>query len=166
MPDPLTTANAFLDSTINPVLDEMAMNSPAASKLLMMTATHESMGFRYRAQVGGPALSYFQIEPNTLNDLYENYLVFRPERQALLDKYLPEGMSREEALENKDDYACAAARLQYSRVPAALPTVSDDEALAKYAKQYWNTELGAATWQKYLDDFNRYGPDPAPANWA
>lgn len=166
MPDPLTTANDFLDQTLTPVLDEMAMNSPAASKLLMMTATHESMGFRYRVQVGGPALSYYQIEPSTLDDLYKNYLSFRPERQALLDKYLPEGMSRNEALKNNDDYATAAARLQYSRVPEALPDVGDNEALAKYAKQYWNTDLGAATWQNYVDSFKLYGPNPAPADWA
>lgn len=166
MPDPLTNANDFLYHTINPVLDEISMNSAAASKLLMMTATHESAGFRYRTQIGGAALSYYQMEPATLNDLYDNYLSFRPDRQALLDKYLPDDMTREEALEKKDDYATSAARLQYSRVPVALPDVGDDEALAKYAKQYWNTALGAATWEKYLADFYRYGPVPTPANWA
>lgn len=165
MPDPQTSANAFLDDTIVPVLTDMGMDSPAAEKLLMMTACHESLGFRYREQVNGPALSYFQIEPATLQDLYDNYLEYRPGRQLLLDQYLPEGMSPREALANDDRYACAAARMIYARVPQALPDVADNDALASYCKQYWNTDLGAATPEKYLEDYARYGPKPEPANW-
>lgn len=123
------------------------------------------MGFRYREQVNGPALSYFQIEPATLNDLYDNYLHYRPGRQLLLDGYLPEGMSREEALATDDRYACAAARMIYARFPEAIPTVTDEERMAEYCKQYWNTPLGAATPEKYLDDYHRYGPKPEPTQW-
>jgi len=167
MADPKTNSDDFLKETLEPVLAEMGMASPSAEKLLIMTAAHESMGYRYRAQTGGgPALSYYQIEPNTLDDLYTNYLAFRPDKQALLDAYLPEGSSRVEALENNDEYATAATRLIYSRVPDALPAVDDDEALAKYAKQFWNTELGAATAEKYLADYRLYGPKPEPASRA
>jgi len=166
MADPETNADDFLRDVIEPVLKDMAMDGAAAEKILMMTACHESMGFRYRAQVGGPALSFFQIEPNTLDDLYENYLAYRPDKQALVDAYLPEGMDRLEALENEDQYACAAARMIYWRVPESLPDVTDDEGLAAYAKQYWNTELGAATAEKYLEDYRRYGPNPEPVNWT
>ncbi|WP_262689771.1 hypothetical protein [Kordiimonas aestuarii] len=165
-PQPQTDANTFLDGVIIPVLRDLGMDSPAAEKLLMMTAAHESMGFRYRAQVGGPALSYFQIEPATLEDLYQNYLAYRPGRQAMLDIYLPAGMGRIDALEHDDRYACAAARLLYARVPDALPVVSDDMALAAYAKRYWNTDFGKATPEKYLDDFISYGPKPCPTGWA
>lgn len=166
MADPETNADDFLKDVIEPVLKDMAMDGAAAEKLLMMTACHESMGFRYRVQQGGPALSYFQVEPNTLNDLYENYLAFRPDMQALVDVYLPEELDRLEALETDDKYACAVARMIYWRVPEALPHVTDDEGLAAYAKKYWNTEMGAATAQKYLDDYRRYGPNPEPANWS
>lgn len=166
MAEPLTNADDFLKSVIHPVLDRMGMNSSAAAKLLMITACHESLGFRYRRQVGGPALSFFQIEPDTLDDLYENYLKYRPGRQMLLDQYLPDDMTRVEALEKRDDYACAAARLIYARVPAPLPEVGDVAGLAAYCKRYWNTDLGAATPEKYLADFERYGPHPAPASWA
>lgn len=166
MPDPQTNGDDFLTGVIIPVLTQIEMNSPEAQKLLMMTACHESMGFRYRKQVNGPALSYFQIEPATLNDLYDNYLAYRPDKQALLDGYLPEGMDRLEALETQDDYACCAARLIYYRQPAAIPPVTDEEALAVYAKQYWNTELGKATPEKYLQDFHRYGPENPPSDWG
>jgi len=166
MSEPETNADGFLRDVIEPVLKDMAMDGAAAEKILMMTACHESMGFRYRAQVGGPALSFFQIEPNTLDDLYENYLSCRPDKQALVDAYLPEGMDRFEALEKEDKYACAAARMIYWRVPEGLPEVADDEGLAAYAKQYWNTPEGAATVEKYLDDYRRYGPKPEPQSWT
>ena len=125
------------------------------------------MGFRYRTQVGGgPALSYFQMEPATLEDLYHNYLDYRPDLRSRLDAYLPSDMHRIDALKNDDRYACAAARLQYARMPEALPNVADDMALAAYAKRYWNTNAGKATPGQYLDDFAAYGPQPYPANWA
>ncbi len=166
MPTPQTDANQFLGGVIMPVLAGLGMDSPSAEKLLMMTACHESMGFCYRVQLSGPALSYFQIEPNTLDDLYRNYLSYRPGRLAQLDAYLPSGMPRLEALEANDAYACAAARMIYARVAEALPDVHDDMALADYAKRYWNTALGKATAEKYLADFHTYGPNPAPSNWA
>ncbi|NVJ71366.1 MAG: hypothetical protein HWE08_13475 [Alphaproteobacteria bacterium] len=169
---PRMTTPAFLETVITPVLQDLgretvALDSPAAAKLLMMTACHESAGLYYRRQVGGgPALSFFQIEPGTLEDLYTNFLAYRPQFKAVLDSYLPAGMSRIDALATEDRYACAAARLLYWRHPAPIPAVTDDEGLAQYAKEYWNTALGAATAENYLDDFKRWGPAPAPKSWA
>ena len=165
-PEPQTDANTFLQEVIRPVLADLGMGGYSAEKLLMMTACHESMGFRYRVQVGGPALSYFQIEPNTLADLYFNYLNYRTDRKAVLDGYLSPGEDRMEALRDNDRYACAAARLIYMRVPDALPDVGDDVGFANYAKRYWNTDMGKATPDHYLDDFHIYGPKPAPVGWA
>jgi hypothetical protein len=166
VPEPMTHARAFLNGAIVPVLHAMGMSGVAAEKLLLMTAAHESMGFRYRRQVGGPALSYFQIEPATLDDLYANYLAFRPRRQTAVDAFLPAGMDRLEALEHDDRYACALARMIYARVAEALPDAEDELALANYAKRYWNTPSGKATAEKYLRDFRAYGPTPAPVHWT
>ncbi|MBL4826112.1 MAG: hypothetical protein JKY66_00095 [Spongiibacteraceae bacterium] len=152
-------AESFFRRSITPTIKKLGMWSEAAETILLMIACHESMGFRHRVQQGGPALSYFQIEPDTLDDLYTNYLAFRPEKQTMLDQYLPEGMSRLEALANDDAYACAAARLQLYRVPEALPEADDLEGLARYCKTHWNTDAGKATWQKYLDDFNHNKPE-------
>ncbi len=152
-------AEEFLTQSIQPVTKQMDMYSNAAEKLLLMTACHESGGFKYRAQVGGPALSYYQIEPNSLNDLYDNYLAYRPDREALVNSFLPDGMERLDALENDDDYATAVARMMYARVSEALPAEDDDVAMSEYCKKYWNTEAGAATAQKYLDDYNLYKPE-------
>lgn len=161
-----TNASAFLHGVITPVLHALGMGGVAAEKLLIMTAAHESMGFRYRRQVGGPALSFFQIEPATLDDLYHSYLAYRPDRHELVQAFMPTGMNRLEALEHDDRYACACARMIYARVAEALPDAGDDRALAAYAKRYWNTPAGKATVEKYLADFRAHSPVPTPAHWA
>lgn len=150
------TSSEFLETTLIPTLIEMGMHSPAAEKLLLMTACHESEGFRYRRQIRGPALSYFQIEPATLADLYASYLDYRSAKRATLDKHLPDGMTPLYALEHDDAYAVACARMIYARVSAPLPDVDDEDGLAVYWKQHYNTLLGRGTEEKYLDDWNRY----------
>lgn len=145
----------FRLEVVRPVLLDMGMWSEAAENLLMMTAAHESMGFKHRRQIGGPALSYFQIEPATLQDLYDNYLSYRPGRQAELDKWY--SGDRLVALENDDRYATAVARMIYARVKDPLPAYDDLEALALYAKRYWNTPEGKASPGKYRDDYLRWG---------
>ena len=59
--------------------------------------------------------------------------------------------------------ATAMARVHYYRVEEALPTrkaIKHPEAkldwiidMAKYAKKYYKTELGKATWQQYADAY-------------
>jgi len=152
-------ASEFLADTLRPTLIVMGMHSPAAEKLLLMTACHESMGFRYRRQIKGPALSYFQIEPATLADLYDSYLDYRSAKRATLNKHLPGDMTPLEALKNDDTYAVACARMIYARVSAPLPDADDEHGLAAYAKKHWNTEAGKATAQKYYDDYQRWKPE-------
>ena len=149
----------FLTETVRPVLQDMGLYSPTAEKLLLMTACHESMGFRYKVQMGGgPARSYYQIEPETaLKDLYDTYFPHRPDRAALLERFTPDDTPPAEALMN-DRYATAAARLIYARRPEALPEFNDDEGLAHYWKEFWNTALGAGTIEKFLADWARYKP--------
>lgn len=67
-------------------------------------------------------------------------------------------------------YATAMARVHYYRVPEALPKrkamtkwVSPEireedylQELAAYAKKYYNTELGKATEEDYLEAFKRW----------
>lgn len=146
-------ASEFLASYVRPTLLKMEMHSPAAENLLLMTACHESGGFVHDKQVGGgPALSYYQIEPDTLKDLYINFLSFRQRRKALLDSFLPfEGCTPEDALMDPV-YATAAARMIYSRVPQPLPAADDYAGIAKYWKTFYNTPLGKGTEAKFLAD--------------
>lgn len=158
-------ANNFIVEVVRPVLRHLGMWSPAAEKLLVMTACHESGGFRFREQQGGPALSFFQIEPATFYDIWDRYLEPRPGRKALVAQFLPEGVDPIEALRTDDRFACAIARMKYASLPDPLPSVADNQALAAYCKTHWNTALGKATPEKYLSDYERYGPQPEPEEW-
>ncbi|PHS61763.1 MAG: hypothetical protein COB09_16990 [Thalassobium sp.] len=152
-------ANKFLVDYIRPVLSEMDMFSAPAEKLLLMTACHESGGFRTKVQDGGgPARSYFQVEPTTLEDLSDNYLRYRPHKIRVLEKFEGEGDSLAEMLlDNR--YSVAVARMIYSRVPEPLPAVEDNKNMARYWKTYWNTHLGAGTVKKFLADWKLYRPE-------
>ncbi len=159
-------ANNFIHKVIRPTLKTLGMWSAESEKLLVMTACHESGGFKYREQVGGPALSYFQIEPATLDDVYGRYLSRRVDIRAKVDLFRPEDMTALQALKECDAFACAIARIKYWMAPERLPAVTDDVGFAYYAKKYWNSELGKATPEKYLEDFKRWGPKPSPHEWS
>jgi len=167
-------AAEFLDVTLRPTLMAMGMHSPAAEKLLLMTACHESGGFKYKKQLGdGPARSYYQIEPATLFDLYDNYLKHRPTRRELLGRFEPEFAFMDDDQDepwqdqntlaewlSDDIYATAAARMIYARVSAALPAAdTDDIPYAAYWKQFWNTSKGKGTVEKCLTDWEHYKPE-------
>ena len=149
------TAMEFRHDYIRPVLKRMGAWSWNAEELLIGTAAHESMGFKHKKQLkGGPARSYFQIEPATLADLYINYLSYRPKKQVLLDRYLIDGFSRSDMLLESIAYSIVAARLQYMRKPGKIPKTL--EAQAAYWKKHWNTVKGAGTIEKYIADYERY----------
>ena len=64
---------------IRPALEKLSLWSLSAEELVRGTAIVES-GLTYLKQHGdGPALSFWQVEPATHDDLYTNFLNFRPE---------------------------------------------------------------------------------------
>lgn len=134
---------------IEPVLLSMNMYSKEAYNLLLGTALHESDGLKRITQYNGPALGYWQMEPNTLDDLYNSYLGFRPGKRALLENKTIPSMTTEDNLKMNPVYACAAARLHYLRQPSHIPI--DIWGQAKYWKKYWNTFEGKGTVEQYLE---------------
>ena len=50
--------------------------SEASTNLLCMVAAHESGGFKYCRQIGGPAVSIFQMEPATFYDVFQYFLAY------------------------------------------------------------------------------------------
>ena len=151
-------AEIYAQKIIGPVLMDMGLYSAEAVKLLLGTALHESGVLRYHHQDGGPAMGLYQMEPDTLNDLFVNYLSFHKGRFGQLERYAEAGLSTEHVwnLYNAR-YATAACRLQYYRDKEPLPSVDDLEGLAAYWKRVWNTEAGAGTPQQFIDVMERYG---------
>lgn len=141
-----------LEDIINTVVETFG-GDIEAWELIYYTGLAESEYKATRQYGGGPALSYWQIEPATEEDIWKNYISYRPHLKAKLAELVSDG---EYDLETNQLYACAMCRIHYMRVPDALPTAGDREGQARYWKQFYNTELGAGTVEHFLELANKY----------
>lgn len=146
----------FRTYVIAPSLRAVAMWSPAAERLLLGTALQES-GFRYLVQRGGgPGRGFYQIEPETEQDVWTNYLAYRPELAARVRGFGVDGPGRETHLVGNLPYATVMARLIYYRVPESLPAADDIDGLADYWKRHYNTAHGAGTAAAFARKLRKY----------
>ena len=155
------TPQSYLTKIIEPVLCHLAPGIPyskSAARLLLGTAIKESLNFKHRKQVGGgPAVSYFQMEPATHDDIWNNYLKYKSDLAKKVTALLTSpGANKHSELEHNDNYAAAMARVHYRRVPAALPPFDDLSLMAAYWKQYYNTVLGKGIAHEYVTLWNTY----------
>ena len=153
------TPQVFLTKVIEPVLCFLTEipYSIAASQLLLGTAIKESQNFKYKKQLGGgPAVSFFQMEPATHNDIWNNFLKYKPKLAKQVSDLLTDPKANKvHELQFNDNYATAMARVHYLRAPAALPAFDDFSAQAAYWKQYYNTPLGKGTAKEYQDIWDK-----------
>lgn len=141
---------------VEPVLKGLNMYSEAAVVLLLGTAYCESR-LHYLKQIKGPALGFYQVEPDTHYDIWENYLAFRPklankiiEQSTVKNatKWIgsahnnPANFLQDELITNLA-YATAIARLVYRRDPDQIPEIGA-YTMAEYYKLVYNTVKGRA----------------------
>jgi hypothetical protein len=146
----------FREAVVRPALHAIDHWSPAAENLLVGTAAVESGFMRLRQAGGGPALGIFQIEPATHEDIWDNYLAFRPElssevRGLASQHIFHEDMHRE--LVGNLFYATAIARIVYLRVKPPLPHADDLQGLADYWKAHYNTPAGAGKPAHFIERY-------------
>lgn len=146
----------LLEEVIEPTLIFLDMDSPAARKLLLGTAAQESHMGRWIKQIKGPALGIYQMEPATHDDIWDNYLAYRPSLVAKLEQLLCPGFSKVEQLKWNLAYATAMARIHYRRVPEPLPEGVDPEPLGMYWKEYYNTFEGKGTLSEFNHNYERF----------
>lgn len=162
-------AGHFLKLVIRPTLQRMdkiankkVFSSRAAEQLMLGTAVHESGGLRYLKQVNslgrpyGPAVSLYQMEPDTLNSLYNDYLLYHADYLKVLNTFDNENFTRQFLLINNLAYSTAAVRLLYFWKPRALPKAGDLEGIAEYWKKYYNTPLGKGSVEEFIENYHRY----------
>ncbi len=155
--------NQLREYVVTPVLkhlDPVIPYSLDAENLILGTIAQESHGSRYIHQLGaGPAVGMCQMEPNTHDDIWENYIKYN---KALMEKikvlelsgWYDEANAKEMAGNNY--YAVAMCRVHYRRKPQALPKHDDIAGMGAYWKKYYNTYLGAGTVEEFIENYNRF----------
>jgi len=145
---------------IRPVLHDLGKYSRNAEELLLLTAAQESGLGKYLHQLGdGPAVGIFQMEPATHDDIWNNFLKYKPTLgNTILRWEMPRAFTDNNAKEMAGNlyYAVAMARCFYLRFYESLPEHDDVVGMARYYKKYWNTEDGAATVEEAIENYNKY----------
>lgn len=134
-----------------PSLTAIGLYSKAAERLVLATGLVESE-YRFIDQIErggdkqpGPARGLWQMEAATHNDLWKNFLKYKPELSALIKPYVLDGLSPLEQLHGNLYYAAIMCRVFYNRIQTPLPHADNLEGMAAYWKKYYNTPLGAGT---------------------
>lgn len=155
--------NQLRKYVVTPVLkhlDPAIPYSEAAENLILGTIAQESHGSHYIHQLGtGPAVGMCQMEPNTHDDIWKNFLRYKDDlREKVkileLEGWYDDHNAREMAGNNY--YAVAMCRVHYWRVPHGLPDAGDIRGLAEYWKQFYNTPLGAGTVEEFMQNYRRF----------
>lgn len=123
------------------------LSGPSATRLLLMTAAHESRFGTYLKQKGGPALGAFQMEPSTFDWLRHKYGERFPD---LADRKAWE-------LESDLRLAIVFARLRYLAVPEPLPKMdAPDQMFARYWGKHYQTESDPVKMASFVKDAREF----------
>ncbi len=148
----------LLDCVISPTLDQLSMGSPEAKILLLGVAAQESrMGFYIRQLGNGPALGLYQMEPDTHDDIWNNFIRFRPALIYQLRDWYRDVFPTFENLKYNLAYATIMARLHFMRNPDPIPSPDNIEKLANYWKVHYNTKSGHGTIDEFITNYESFG---------
>ena len=143
-----------IERIIKETLDHMNLYSEDALEMIYKTGKAES-GYRTLQQYGGgPALGFFQMEPATYRDIWENYVMYREKYRNKLYSLGFDDSKMDYCLMSNIGIQVAMCRLHYRRVPSALPKAGDLEGQANYWKKYYNSHLGKGTIEHFMEANN------------
>ena len=143
--------NKSIKKIIKLALKHLDLDSEDARSLIYRTGKAES-GYKTLQQYGGgPALGFFQMEPNTALDIWNNYVMYRPKYRDKLYALGFDDGTLEFCLLSNIGLQAAFCRLHYRRVPSALPSAENIKAQAEYWKKYYNSHLGKGTIDHFME---------------
>lgn len=129
--------------------------SPEVEEVLVITCANESNGGTFVVQNDGPALGVFQMEPETHDDIWKNWMATRREVGTWIFKTCNFGtMPKATDMITNLKYATIMARIQYLRSPDAIPSDLAGQ-IALYKKVY-NTPDGAANEASILAAYKKF----------
>jgi hypothetical protein len=134
-----------IKTIIKDVLQHIGMDSEDARALVFRTGMAET-GYRALKGYGGnPALGFFQCEPDTIVDIIDNYVLYRPELKIKLYALGLDETNIDVRFMSNIALQVAFCRIKYRRDKEKIPSAEDIIAQAKYWKRVYNTELGKGT---------------------
>lgn len=137
-----------MQDLVERTLKEINLYSPAAANLLLGTCAQESSFGTYIKQLGFDtgkgALGVFQMEHPTFDDLQRRYGDKFPVIKSFTFGQMEWDLKAQIIM----------ARIKYYSCPGPIP--DDLNGQAKYYKKWYNTELGAATVEEYLTNYDKY----------
>lgn len=149
----MTQARQFQLFIVRPALKQLGERfcGLAAEKLVVGTMLTESLGDYVDQITGphdeilGPAVGLWQMEQETHDDIWNEYLSYRSELSGRVHSLLAPEPSPFEQLAGNLFYGAAMCRLKYYRAPEALPSGDNLRELAEYWKEFYNTHEGKGT---------------------
>ena len=132
-------------------LNKIGMYSDDAAAMVFRTGMTET-GYKHLKQMGdGPAIGFFQIEPATLNDVMDNYVLYRPAIKTDLYSLGYDDKDIEIRIMGNIALQVAFCRLCYRRDSKSIPKLENIKAQAEYWKRVYNTKLGKGTVEHFLE---------------
>ena len=131
-------------------LDYLDMYSDDALELIYRTGMAESKYKHLKQMNNGPAVGFFQCEPETYRDIIENYVNYR---QGIKDKLIGLGYKEEYSKElfmSNIALQVAFCRLKYRRDKHPIPKKENLEEQGKYWKRVYNSKLGKGTVEHFV----------------
>jgi hypothetical protein len=145
----------FQQFVVQPTLQQLEISNKGFEQLIIGTALTES-NLQYLRQFGnGPAKGLFQMEDATHDDIWNNFLKFRPPLAKKISRLLPEYFLSESSNKNQQIYgnlyySTAMCAAHYLRFVKTMPQPNDLPAQAKLWKNFYNTKLGKGKEQDYI----------------
>ena len=149
--------NNYMNKDIKKIIEEVLIKlekltnikkTKEAVDLIYETGNAET-GYRKLIQMGGgPAISFFQLEPATIQDIFNNYVEYRKELVEALIELGLDPMDLDFCVKTNIAIAICMCRFHYRRVPSAIPKTIEQR--ATYWKEHYNTKLGKGTIEHYL----------------
>lgn len=140
---------------IEDTLKSFGYYTPDSANLVLGTIAQESSYGKYRKQLGdGPALGIAQMEPNTFNDIVENFLKYRPHIIDAIKRTCGITELKAEDLETNDKLAVCMCRIQYLRFKNPIP--NDLAGYAALWKFRYNTMLGKGSVGEFILNYKKY----------
>ena len=156
----MISSNDLKTRVIEPVLRDAHLHSESAVNLILGTAAQEShMGTYFMQDGGGPAVGIFQMEPATHDDIWGNFLKYKPSTNhymVVLNALCSPYKHSADIMFWNLRYAALMCRMHYVRVSEQLPEADDYRAMGEYWKKHYNTVKGAGTVDEFVENYKRF----------